>query len=87
MPSSDGLAIIVLNWNRREETRRCVESCPVAERIYVLNNGCVDGEPHVPDGRRRETVIESPTNLGYAAGVNLLVSARVKREIGGFDAT
>lgn len=74
MPTSDGLAIIVLNWNRREETRRCVESCPVTLRIYVLNNGCRNGEEYVANGRRRETVISSPTNIGYAAGVNLAAS-------------
>ena len=77
MPSSDGLAIIVLNWNRREETRRCVESCPVTERIYVLDNGCSESQAHVPSGRNRETVIKSATNIGYAAGVNLAASRAI----------
>jgi len=77
MPTSDGLAIIVLNWNRREDTRKCVESCPMTLRIYVLNNGCVDGEEYTPDGRHRETVVSSRTNLGYAAGVNHLASMAI----------
>ena len=71
MRSSDELAIIVLNWNRRDETRRCVESCPVSQRIYVLNNGCDEREIYRGEGRRAVTVIDSPTNLGYAAGVNV----------------
>jgi GT2 family glycosyltransferase len=74
MFNSDDIAIIVLNWNRREETRRCVESCPASQRIYVLNNGCVHDEEYVSNGRDRLTVTNSPTNIGFAAGVNLLAA-------------
>ena len=74
MRTSDSVVIIVLNWNRRDETRRCIKSCPVSQRIYVLNNGCDESELYVHEGRPRETVISSSSNLGYAAGVNLLAS-------------
>jgi len=68
------LAIVVLNWNRREETRRCIESCPLGTKIYVLNNGCDEDQEYLPVQGRNEIVLSSRTNLGFAGGVNLVAS-------------
>lgn len=74
MPTSDAVAIILLNWNRKKDTEKSVESCPVSVKLYVLNNGCTEPEEYRPDDQRRVTVVNSAKNLGYAAGVNLLAS-------------
>jgi GT2 family glycosyltransferase len=75
MATTDDLAILVLNWNRSNETRRCIESCPAAVRIYVLNNGCAEGEAYRPGDAPDVRVLDSPRNLGFAGGVNLLAAA------------
>jgi GT2 family glycosyltransferase len=67
---------IVLSWNGREDTLRCLESLTNAEhrdlRIVCVDNGSTDGSqqavrerfPHVE-------LIEAGANLGYSGGNNL----------------
>lgn len=71
------LAIVVLNWNRLETTRRSVASCQAAHRIYILNNGCDEDQQYRASGRSGETVLNSAENLGFAAGVNLAASKAI----------
>lgn len=74
-----GTAILILNWNRLEETRACVASCPPGVTRFILNNGC-DGEEHYrPTLPAIETVVDSATNLGFAGGVNLLAAHALAR--------
>src|SRR5438045_1671731 len=69
------VAIIVLNWNGREDTVECVRSLLKVPgdniRIVIVDNGSIDGSPDV---FRREfpdlTVLETGRNLGYAGGNN-----------------
>jgi GT2 family glycosyltransferase len=68
---SPDMAIVILNWNQLDATRRCVASCQSVRRIYVLNNGCDEDQKYRASGRPGEIVVNSPTNLGFAAGVNL----------------
>jgi GT2 family glycosyltransferase len=74
--SSEDMAIIVLNWNRIEATRRCVSSLPADDRrwhAFVVDNGSVPAQradqQSLPNSR--VTILTSPTNLGFAGGVNL----------------
>ena len=67
---------VVLSWNGREDTLRCLESLSRAEHpdlsIVCVDNGSSDGSqqavrerfPHV-------TLIEAGANLGYSGGNNL----------------
>ena len=75
MPTPQVLAI-VLNWNRPDDTRRCVQSllqsdCPNL-RIVVVDNG---SEEKLYAQLRAELtnveVLRSEVNLGFAAGNNL----------------
>ena len=68
--------VVVLNWNGREDTLRCLRSLePLRQRgagVVCVDNGSSDGSaaairtafPHV-------TLIDAGANLGYAGGNNL----------------
>ena len=69
------VAVIVLNWNRLEDTRRCIASLPADDPAwvaYVVNNGCRPEERlSSNDGRPgRVLVLDLPTNQGFTGGVN-----------------
>jgi len=75
-PAQAAWQAVVLSWNGREDTLRCLESLTNAEhrdlRIVCVDNGSSDGSqqavrerfPHV-------TLIEAGANLGYSGGNNL----------------
>ena len=65
--------VVVLSWNGREDTLRCLASLEElhdpAPGVVVVDNGSQDGTP----GAVRErfpgvTVLETGRNLGYAGG-------------------
>jgi GT2 family glycosyltransferase len=69
---------IVLNWNGREDTLRCLESLTRIERddlgIVCVDNGSTDGSQEAIRNRfagGRVVLIEANANLGYSAGNNL----------------
>lgn len=67
---------VVLNWNGREDTLKCLASLQAVERlehrVIAVDNGSVDGSVQAiraafPDVE----LIEAGANLGYAGGNNL----------------
>ena len=67
--------IIVLNWNRRDDTLACLESLAQADvggaRIVVVDNGSRDGSVEaIPVRFPAVTVLPLPENRGYAGGNN-----------------
>ncbi|HEY2435630.1 MAG TPA: glycosyltransferase family 2 protein [Solirubrobacteraceae bacterium] len=67
---------IVLSWNGREDTLRCLDSLSRVERsdlrIVCVDNGSEDGSAAAVRERFPEvTLIEAGHNLGYAGGNNL----------------
>jgi GT2 family glycosyltransferase len=67
---------IVLNWNGREDTLRCLESLIAVERsdlgIVCVDNGSTDGSQRAVRERFPGVfLIEAGANLGYSAGNNL----------------
>jgi GT2 family glycosyltransferase len=71
----DKVAIVILTWNRREETLRCLSSLISAnykpEQIIVWDNGSEDGTKEAI-GKLFPTINchYHPTNLGVASGRN-----------------
>jgi GT2 family glycosyltransferase len=68
--------IIVLSWNRCDETIKCIESLERQSylhfRILVIDNGSTDGSAGALNALGdRIDLIASPENLGYAGGNNL----------------
>jgi GT2 family glycosyltransferase len=78
------VAVIVLNWNRSQETVQCLKSLAcisyLAHEVILVDNGSTDGSvetistkfPHV-------TILASHENLGYPAGNNLGIRYAMKR--------
>jgi GT2 family glycosyltransferase len=71
------LSVVIVNWNTREMLRDCLASLlpathGLASEVIVVDNASTDGSPAMvradfPSVR----LIESPENLGFAAGNNL----------------
>lgn len=67
---------IVLSWNGREDTLRCLESLTQVEHpdlaIVCVDNGSVDGTREAVRERFPQVIfIEAGANLGYSGGNNL----------------
>lgn len=74
MPPS---VILILNWNGLDNTRACLESCPQGVPRYVLNNGCRPDQRYV-DFDGQSTILETPRNIGFAAGMNVLIGEAIR---------
>lgn len=69
------LAIVIVNYNTRDEVVACVRSVvattKVSLEIVVVDNGSVDGSvTALRECGAPVTVVEAGANLGFAAGVN-----------------
>lgn len=79
------IAVIVLNWNGRDDTLQCLDSLAAVDydnfEVLVVDNGSSDGSvaairaefPHV-------AVIETGENLGYAGGNNVGIRVALARD-------
>jgi len=70
------VSIIVVNWNRWQLLRECLESVEqqtVTDReLIVVDNGSTDGSVEsVRRGFPRARVVALPTNRGFAGGANI----------------
>jgi GT2 family glycosyltransferase len=67
-------AFIVLNWNGRDDTLRCLASLRALQgdhAVYVADNGSSDGSVEAIRAAHPEAVvIENGANLGYSGGNN-----------------
>ena len=79
------VAIIVLNWNGKEDTEKCLDSLEKItfpnKEILLIDNGSTDGSQEFfrmefPDIR----LIETKCNLGYAGGNNVGLEIGLKEE-------
>lgn len=66
---------ITLNWNRRNDTLKCLESLMKLDfpnlRLLVVDNGSSDGSPEMIQERFPSVKqILNPNNLGFAGGFN-----------------
>jgi GT2 family glycosyltransferase len=74
-------AFVVLNWNGREDTLRCLAALRAVHgehRVYVADNGSADGSLAAIGAAHPEAVlIENGANLGYAGGNNPAIERAV----------
>lgn len=74
-------AFVVLNWNGREDTLRCLTALRAVHgehRVYVADNGSADGSVEAIRSSHPEAVlIENGANLGYAGGNNPAIERAV----------
>ncbi|GDY33551.1 glycosyltransferase [Gandjariella thermophila] len=70
------VSVLIVNWNTREATRRCLDSLPGAVtdglgyQVIVVDNASRDGSADVLATYRDIVWIRNDTNVGFAAAVN-----------------
>jgi GT2 family glycosyltransferase len=72
-------AIIVLNWNGKQDTLECLTSLQAIDypnyEIIVVDNGSQDGSVKaIRQEFKTVTIVENPVNLGFAEGNNMGIS-------------
>ena len=77
-------AVVVLNWNGRDDTLACLESLRAVEypnwEVLVVDNGSEDESLEaIRTGYAEASVIEAGSNLGYAGGNNLGIRVALER--------
>jgi len=80
MSDSPEITVVVVNWNRRELLRRCLESLAGQQgadfEVVVVDNGSEDGSPEMVQadyaeaGRLRLRLIRNAANRGFCAANN-----------------
>jgi GT2 family glycosyltransferase len=78
------ITVVVLNWNRRDDTLACLESLRAVEypnwEVLVVDNGSEDDSVEaIRKSYPEVSVIETGSNLGYAGGNNLGIRAALER--------
>lgn len=86
------VAIVILHYGEQEHTIKCIESVCEASlfskricstELYVVDNGTDSyWEADLPLSRSSEriTIIKSATNVGFAAGMNIGITAALSRD-------
>jgi GT2 family glycosyltransferase len=67
--------VVLLNWNEREQTERCIEAVMASEGVtpdvLVVDNGsATDDAGHFRTLLGADRVLANPDNRGYAGGMN-----------------
>jgi len=83
------VAIVVLNWNGIDDTKKCIDS--LLDQTYkdysivVVDNGSKDSSLEVLkalEAEKKITLIEQSKNLGFAGGVNIGISYALENNFG-----
>jgi GT2 family glycosyltransferase len=75
------LAIVILNWNGKNDTLACLASLPLDHLIIVVDNGSTDDSVHAISQKFPEiTLLQTGENLGYAGGNNIGIEYALKQE-------
>jgi GT2 family glycosyltransferase len=87
LSSTREIAVIVLNWNRKDDTLICLKSVRAQEDVtlhmIVVDNGSIDDSvTAVQKAFPEAEIIQTGANLGYAGGNNVGLKHALKR---GFD--
>ncbi|MFB9235613.1 glycosyltransferase [Plantactinospora siamensis] len=75
-PATPLVSVLLVSWNTREKTRRCLESLAAAAtgatryELIVVDNGSTDGSAQLLAERADVRLLRNPGNRGFAAAVN-----------------
>ena len=73
------ISVIIVNWNRRELLRACLESVQrqtgIEFEIIVVDNGSIDGSADLAEQSYGCRVIRNRENLGFCAANNQGIQA------------
>jgi GT2 family glycosyltransferase len=82
------VATIVLNWNRKDDTLRCLDSLEAVDYplndVYVVDNASTDGSVQaIHEAFPGVEIVTNAENLGFAEGNNVGIDLALER---GYDA-
>ncbi|MBN1661683.1 MAG: glycosyltransferase family 2 protein [Anaerolineae bacterium] len=81
--TSERTCVVILNWNRREETLGCLASVrrmePPPDRVILIDNASVDGTPQAVTAEYPQVdIVVNEANLGFAGGMNVGLRAALE---------
>lgn len=81
--SIDSVYVVILNWNRCQDTLDCLKSVlamqPKAARVILVDNASSDGTPQTVAERFPQVrLLLNQTNLGFAGGMNVGIRAALE---------
>ena len=83
-PRQPKVAVAVLNWHGREQTRACLEALRALEypnlTVILVDNGCEDFRDETFPPPLAICYEHSPENLGFAGGSNLALERALASE-------
>lgn len=76
------VAVIILNWNGKNDTLECLKSLQGTSNIIVVDNGSQDGSTAaIREQFPTITLLETGQNLGYAGGNNIGIEHALKNGV------
>ena len=80
------IAMVILNWNQREDTTECLQSLREVEGprfcVFLVDNGSADGSPDQLESDFPEVfLIRNKENLGYAEGNNIGIRKALEADV------
>ncbi len=88
MVSMDDVAVIIVNWNAREDLRRCLQSLFSEDRpkaaysVWVVDNASTDGSAAMAQQEFPEAIVVANTeNTGFSRGNNQAIAASKSRYV------
>lgn len=84
MPNAPSVAVVVLNWNGRDDTIECIESLRTVDypnfQVMVVDNGSTDDSVQAIRARfPQQEIVETGRNLGFAEGNNVGIRLALER--------
>jgi GT2 family glycosyltransferase len=77
LPNQADVTTIVVNWNLKEETTRCLESLEkssLSTRVVLVDNGSLDGSaPYLEERFPELDIIRLQSNIGFGRACNLAI--------------
>src|SRR5690348_9251432 len=65
------VAVVIVNWNRADDTIRAVRSLPPVAHVIVVDNGSTDGSAQrISTACPDVVLVEAAENLGFGGGNN-----------------
>ena len=76
MTRTTDLSVLIVTWNSARWIERCLRSIPAEYEVVLFDNASTDETLQRATGNgQRATILESRTNLGFAAGTNRALTA------------
>jgi len=80
------ISVTIINWNKAEDTSKCIDSLKKSNYpnfdVFVVDNGSIGNDAEILEGRygKYATIIKNKENLGFAGGHNVAIKHELDKE-------